>query len=207
MVAPVTETPASGEGSSPGRGQMKRAFNLRVAVIAATLIVSALVFGLWVSGGTGNSVSPNVARKHAADAVEQTLKMSVSQMVDGREWAVGRFDNTFGETCVDLRSPSGWRAVNCPPASTEARGIVAINVGGVDTKYVYGLAGDGVARIELVTADCARFPVQLNNQVFLYILPKGSSEGDALVARDAFGTVIDERLLRESGFPTGKGRC
>lgn len=205
MAHAIEDPRRTDESRSSGRSGLR--LTLMIG-LGAAVVAGSVAVALWVTGqGTAEAVSPNIVRKHDADAAKDSVKMSVRQVLGGQEWAVGKFTNTFGESCVDLRSPGGWRAVNCPPVTSKGRGLEAISAGGVDTQYVYGVVGDGVAAVELVPADCARVPVASTDGVFLVVRPSTASPGEALVARDASGAVIDQRRLGESEFPTGAPRC
>jgi hypothetical protein len=131
----------------------------------AGLVTVALVWTAWAPSAE-HTARTNV-RREAAESAASTFVPVVTARVGETTWAVGAFDNPLGERCVELRAPSGWRAVNCPPLDEPDAGGMSVTWGGTDVAYVYGVTRGDVARVQIVTDDCERHDAVAAAGVFL----------------------------------------
>lgn len=143
--------------------------------------LAALVAGGGVVGQalTTDNAPADEIRSSAFSKSEVTLLPAVAQVVDGKRWWAGKFTNDLGETCVEIRSPAGWRAAHCPPSSRTAGPQFSFDevVGGTaDNTWIVGLADPAVTGLRLQRDDCTTTTVALNKGVFLYVF--SSAERD-----------------------------
>ena len=160
------------------------------------LIVSfaALVAGGWAVGQalTTDNAPADAVRSSAFSKSEETLLPAVAQIIDGKRWWAGKFTNDLSETCVEIRSPAGWRAAHCPPHSTSADPHFAFDeVVGVtpENTWIVGLADSAVTEIRVQRDDCVSETVALNDGVFLHVF--SSAERDYLRPYKLTATGID----------------
>lgn len=167
-----------------------------IAILAALLGAGSIAFLVSDARSTDPSALNDVRRHSFIDAAG-SLKIDASTKVDGKEWGVGKYSTPAGETCVELRSPQGWRAANCVPTNASEEILSAVNVGGVTSKYVYGLAGQDVKSINVVMDDCGGRPAVVRSGVFLFVSQETEKDMGIqhISARGEFGQTLEERDL------------
>lgn len=171
----------------------KRGF---IAVLAALLAAGSIAFLVSDARSTDASTL-NDMRRHSFIEAAGSLKIDARTNVDGKEWGVGKYTTSAGETCVELRSPQGWRAANCVPTSASSETLSAVNVGGVTAKYVYGLAAQDVESINVVMDDCGSRPAVVRSGVFLFVSQETEKDMGIqnISARGPSGQTLEKRDL------------
>jgi hypothetical protein len=183
---------------------MKRSI-LVVSALLALGAAGAVVFGV-AHARSDDRRAEDAVREVAIAAAADSLKVSVTQAVDGGTWSAGKFSTELGEPCYEIRAPAGWRAVGC----ARAPGPINYMVGGTEaTTYVYGGVTAQVGDLRLVLDNCATQPVPVKDGVFLFVLPSALTERGVapykLVALTKSGAVLQELALGGTHAGTSSG--
>jgi hypothetical protein len=189
---------------------MKR--SLVILLIAAAAI--AAVFGVTRAlSGTHSSQPPAMQ-----PAARSSPTLHARSVVDGKEWHVKTYENAAGQlclfqgasgegeggTCLDRRSIFSTGPMRVYYGSSQNPG----NTTTWDRAWVWGLASEQVAKLELVLTNCA--VVQLDPDaagVFQHVLPAKLLHAGVLpaklIARDRNGTTVSsESVHLEPALPT-----
>ncbi len=139
------------------------------------------------------------ARDHAAQRAATTMTTSVTAMLQGKPWIAGKYSTGMGETCIEIRSPEGWRSGGCMAAEGGAnqKPLDLITGRTPSVTYVIGLVRRDVDHVEVTTRDCVRNTARVADNVLLHVLPNASSKAGPyrVVAEDAVGSVIETVTL------------
>jgi hypothetical protein len=195
---------------------MKR--NLLILLVASGVI--AAVFGVTRAlSGTHPGKPPAM---QPAAGVSPTLH--ARSVADGREWYVKTYENEAGQLCLFQGASGQGEGGTClDRQSLFSEGPVRVyygagqNAGDTtswDRAWVWGLASQRVAKLELVLTNCAVVPVHADAAgVFQYAfsakLLHAAVLPAKLIAQDATGTTLFSESIRlDPALPAGQaGKC
>jgi hypothetical protein len=171
---------------------MKKGYVVVLVVVAVA--VGALV-GVTRAGSTDRA-SVSEARHDAAERA-QALAPQVQHVLDGEAWGAAKYTNDLGESCVEIRSPAGWRSGRCAPAGR----VPEVTVGGTTTHtYVYGVVPSAVNAVEIIADDCSVVRAKVRDGVVLHVTSADRS-APAIVRTEGTGQV--NRTVRLDGLKAG----
>ena len=180
---------------------------------------SLAVFAAVVSAATALAASlTNASGEHSAGPAGAQPRMNTRPTPGSRptthvaietpagRWAITAYRNELGELCIGPTLPDGGQGLGCAdPAKLFEHAPVDLHVGGRqhqggdlrywDDVWLWGVAREDVASIEVVDANCSRQPLRLDEEGF-FLRVYGASLLHRLVwphqvvARDAAGTVL-----------------
>jgi hypothetical protein len=191
---------------------MKR--NLLILLVAAGVIAAILGVNRALSGT--HSTEP-AAMRPAAGA---SPTFHARAMVGGKEWRVRTYENAAGQlclfqgasgegdggTCLDRSSIFSAGPVRAYYGSSQNPG----NTTTWDRAWVWGLASERVAKLELVLTNCAVVPLHADAAgIFQHVLPAELLHAGVLpaklVARDGNGATLSSESIRlEPALPTAQ---
>lgn len=178
---------------------------MKSKVIALMLLIAV---GAGVAVASARSTDkPTVARDMPPVG---SFVLAVEQVVDGKTWALGRSRYANGDGCLELRSPTGWRAASClSPSLMFARGPIYAETGGAGpVSFIQGAVTSGIERLELVRADCStqRLPVSAAG-LFLSVTPASTAGPWQLRGYDRRGNLLATHTLEGRGAASPSGAC
>lgn len=200
--------------------------NKKLIAAAGTVIATAAVLAgvttAFVGGGSnGEAHAEEPAGKALLPTPASARKVDRRATVDGQVYSVFTYRAANGQTCVGEAIPGGGEGVGCfDKAKLFAEGPIAVSYGSRQDEgnrvrfantWVWGFAAPSISRLEIVTRNCARIPVEVGpDGVFLHVSSRAqlaggnfplriealAAEGEVIGAKD----IALEQVARRSGI-------
>jgi hypothetical protein len=188
----------------------------RTLLLGLLVVAAAIVFGAAKAALSGNQTPTPLNTEPALNAQEAIHARAVA---DGTEWRVRTYRNREGQLCLFQGAAGEGEGGTCLNTDTLfARAPVVLyygssqnpgNLTSWDRAWVWGIAADRVAKLDLGLTNCALVPLHADSDgIFQHAFPAAQLHSGVLpakvIGRDRSGAVIfNEPVKLDPNVSTG----